>query len=182
MSTPNNPYALSAWGATQFSDLTVPSGQLCQVRLPGVQNLIAAGVIDNVDTLTTLVDKKHLKRVQGKAKEEAAANGQLMPDGTVIDPEAVLKDPENLTRVFSLVDKVVTYMVVQPTILPTPEDAHDRLTVEKVIELGQVYVDMIDLADKMYIFQYSVGGGTDLERFRKQFATGVGSVAAQQSV
>jgi hypothetical protein len=172
-----NPYVPTAWGMTQLEDLTVPSGQLCQVRKAGVQNLIAAGVIENADTLLSVVDRRHLKRVQGKAREEAQANGQLMPDGSVIDTEAVLKDPSNLLKVFDLVDKIVIHTVVQPEVLPTP-DIKDRLTAEEIVAKGQVYSDMIDMMDKMFIFQYAVGGSTDLERFRKQFQSGMASVAS----
>lgn len=178
MSMPNNAYGLTSWGSL-FQDLECPSGQLCQVRQPGVQHLIAAGVIDGIDTITAMIDQKHIKRVSGKAKTDGIKNGTVMPDGSVVDGNSMLEDPEQLGRVFRLIDKVVCHMVVQPTILATPEDSQTRMTPDVVTSQGKVYADMVDLVDKMYIFQYAVGGGTDLEQFRKQFKQGVGGMASQ---
>lgn len=176
MSMPNNQYSPTAWGV-QFLDLTCPSGQLCQVRWAGVQHLIAAGVIENVDTITAMVDQKHLKRVAGKARTDAEKAGQLMPDGSVIDTGSMMKDPAQVGRVFELIDKVVMHMVVQPAIIPVPDDPTGRLAPDAILSQSRVYIDMIDLADKMFIFQYAVGGGTDLDQFRKQFNQGMGGVA-----
>jgi hypothetical protein len=169
-------YAPTVWGQPQFVDLEVPSGQLCQARLPGVQQLIAAGVIDSADTLTSLVDQKHIKRVQGKTSGKAPAKE--------IDTESLMKDPENLRKMFSLIDQVVCHMVVQPSVITCLRtvEKEDGTTEDEVIPIperveGQVYSDMIDMLDKMFIFQYAVGGGTDLESFREQFGEAMGSVA-----
>ena len=188
MTQPANKYAPTAWGAPKLVDLEVPSGQLCQVHPPGVEQLIAAGVLENVDTLTSLIDKKHIKRVQGKALPGSAAarkaapvdNDDIaMPDGSVVSKASLLQDQNNLVKVFGLVDRITVVMVVQPQVLPVPEDPALRVPMAELIENGQVYTDMIDMMDKMYIFQYAVGGGTDLEQFRQQFASGMGSLAPQ---
>ncbi|MGE3487451.1 MAG: hypothetical protein AB7L09_22245 [Nitrospira sp.] len=167
----DNKYAATTWGKPQYEDLEVPSGQLCQVRLPGVQQMIAAGVIDSADTLTTLVDQKHIKRVQGRAAGKAPEKQ--------IDPQSLMRDPENLKKLFAVIDRVCIHMVVQPTVVSCLRDVDGE---QEVIPLedrtdGVIYSDQIDMLDKMFIFQYAVGGGTDLDSFRKQFGEAVGSLA-----
>lgn len=173
-----NKYAPTTWGAPKLQDLEVPSGQMCQVKPPGVEQLINAGVLENVDTLTSLIDKKHIKRVQGKTPTKKN-DALTLPDGSELDKESLLQDKDNLIKVFGLVDKVTIAMVVQPQVLPVPEDPKLRVPLDELAKHGQVYTDQIDMMDKMYIFQYAVGGGTDLEQFRQQFASSVGSVAPQ---
>lgn len=170
-------YAPSVWGKPQYEDLEVPSGQLCQVRLPGVQQLIAAGVIDSADTLTTLVDEKHIKRVQGKTSGRAPQKE--------INTQSLMRDPENLKKLFTVIDKVCIHMVVQPTVKSAlrevEQDGKTDIQVIPVTEREEnvVYTDQIDMLDKMFIFQYAVGGGTDLDSFREQFQQAVGSVAVK---
>lgn len=170
-----NKYNVTTWGKPVFQDLEVPSGQMCQVRLPGVQAMISAGVLESADTLSTLVDQKHIKRVQGRGKKE--------PE---IDTKALLKDAGNMTRVFEMCDRVAEYMVVQPVLrrpIRVVEQADGKRVEEPLPasdrEDGVIYTDMVDLQDKMYIFSYAVGGDTDLESFRERFGEGVGSVAAK---
>lgn len=174
-------YAPTVWGVETFSDLTMPSGQLCQVRQPGVQAMIASGVLEAADTLSTLVDEKHIKRVAGKAPN-------LAKD---IDAQSLLSDTDNMTRVFNVVDKVTAYIVVQPSVIRPIRTIPDENRPGEVIELplspgervtGQIYTDMVEIQDKMYLFQYAVGGNTDLERFRQQFDSNVGSLATLEAM
>jgi hypothetical protein len=165
--TPQDRYAPTTWGtATNFNDLTMPSGQTAQVRQPGVQNLVSAGVLDDVDTLSTLVNEKHVKRVKGKP---------------VVDHKSMMGDPKNMLRVLETVDKVVEYMVIQPNVKRPVEQYVDSegQTKERPLagrEPGIVYTDQIDLNDRMFIFQYSTGGATDVEQFRGQLAEIMGSM------
>lgn len=170
-----NKYEVTTWGGNAlFQDLTTPSGQTCQVRLPGVQRLMAAGILEDADTLSTMVDKKHIRRVNGKDQ---------------VNGDSLLKDPKNLVSVLRTVDKVVAHMVVQPTVKrpviigmddegketekPLPEEDRDP----KI-----VYTDDIDMTDRMYIFQFAVGGTTDVEQFRSKLAKAVGSMETLQDV
>jgi hypothetical protein len=78
---------------------------------------------------------------------------------------------------FSLIDKVVLHMVIQPALKP------DRTPEGEIIPWSErdqtaVYLDSIDLHDKMFIFQFAVGGDPSLEQFRKQFNIDVANVAA----
>jgi hypothetical protein len=166
-------YAITTWGQELTQDLTTPSGQMCQVRMPGVQSMIAAGVLESADTLGSLIDEKHIKRVQGK--------GPNAGKPVSVDTQGLMKNPEQLAKVFEVVDKVVEHMVLQPAVQRPIKvvDGKDVLLTFDEREDHVVYTDRIDLMDKMFIFQYAVGGSSDVESFRKQFAEGMGGVAAQ---
>lgn len=156
----DDPYAATVWannvGTTTAEDLVCPSGQLALVRRPGLQGLIEAGVLHNVDSLTGLVDEKHIKRVKG---------GGAQPK---IDTKKIMKDPKALSEIMDVVDKVVVHVVVKPPLklTYTEDEAGDRTPVER--KSGVVYVDMVELEDKMFIFNCAVGGTRSLQRFRDE--------------
>lgn len=161
-------YAPQGWlagGVGGMEDLTVPSGQLCLVRRPGLEGLMKAGVLHNVDSLTQVVNEKHLKRVKGK---QAAVDPE-------INMSSLMKDDEAMAEVTNVIDKVICYCVVKPEIHRTPNDVTRR-------QPGVVYADMVDLVDKMFIFNFVVGGTRDLESFRGGLDALVGSVEAGEGV
>ncbi len=175
MPSSDNKYAPTAWNAEQFVDLEMPSGQLAQVRRPGVQQLIALGILENADGLSAIVDQKHIKRVKGTAQ---------------IDGKSLLKDPKNMLTIMQMVDKVTARMVVQPIVRepfvdePTGElgETKKRPIRDDERQDGVVYTDNIEFMDRMFIFQFAVGGSTDLAQFRERFASALGSLEAQQGV
>ena len=165
---PENKYG-QGWSSVQaFVDLECPSGTWCQVRKPNPKQLISLGFMDNFDTLTALVDKKHVKRVKGKA---------------VPDVSSMMKNPKAVMDAMALADKIAEHVVLQPTLKrpvkrvfdengkpilnedgkPVEEDleGHERVD-------GVIYTDMIDDIDKMFIMQFAVGGSSDLTKFREQ--------------
>lgn len=174
MPSSDNKYILTGWGRQVFEDLECPSGQLCQVRKPGVEKLISAGILDSADTLSTLVNQKHIQRVKGKAPE--------------VDGAALLKDPRNMMNILNLVNKAVVHMVIQPTVLPITvlEKDSNGNEVERPLRdnereeeiNGRVYVDSIDMIDRMFIFQYATGGSLNVEQFRSKFDEVVGGMAS----
>lgn len=178
-----NKYAVSTWGKEQFQDLECPSGQLCQVRTPGIQPLIAAGVLESADTLTSIVDSKHIKRVQGKVTPSKNSINLGKDDVGEIDTQSLLKDPAALQKVFDLVDRVTEHMVVQPSVRRPVKKITDRgKTIDVPLpdderEDGIIYTDQIDVLDRMFILNYAIGGDTDVETFRSQLPEGVGGVA-----
>lgn len=165
---PTSKYAPDAWlsgGVGGMEDLTVPSGQMCLVRRPGFEGLMKAGVLQNVDSLTQVVNEKHLKRVQGEDPSAALE----------IDMSSLMKDEGAMDDVTNVIDKVICHCVVKPEIHRTPNDVTRR-------QPGVVYADMVDLVDKMFIFNYVVGGTRDLESFRSGLGEVVGGVEAGEGV
>lgn len=158
-------YAPDSWmsgGHGGTEELQVPSGQLCLVRRPGMEGLMRAGVLANADSLSAIVNEKHIKRVDGKKTDE-------------IDADSLVGDEEALEEISYVVDKVICYCVVRPQVHMTPGDVTRR-------KQGVVYADMIDLVDKMFIFNHVVGGTRDLERFRGELEQSLGSLDAVEDV
>ena len=156
-------YAPKQWGGNSFEDLTVPSGQTCLVRRPGVEGLVQAGVLKDIDSLSAIVDTEHVQRAKGtKPKSDA-------------DIKNLLNDEATLVNIIHTMDKIVTYVVVKPEVQMVPNDITSR-------EDGVIYADMIDLEDKMFIMNFAVGGTRDLERFREEFDESVASLESGEDV
>lgn len=177
-STPESKYG-QGWGGELTIDLPVPSGALCQVRRPGIPGLIKAGVLDSLDSLTGIVQTDHIERVK-EGKD---------PHVTAEQMKELSQNKDGLLRALTLTDKVVEYVVLQPVVLrpiirnpdtsPALDDNGEEMdlpTEER--SPGVIYTDSISLEDKMYIFQFVVGGVTDLETFRKEFAQTLGGLEA----
>jgi hypothetical protein len=174
-----NKYAATSWAKDYTCDLKVPSGQLCLVRRPGPAGLIAAGVLDSLDVLTGLVQTEHVDRVEPspegeRRKEELAqvSNADLLE---------IAKNPERLAKAMELVDKVICYVVLQPPLLPVPEADPETGEVPSRVP-DSAYIDMVDIEDKFYIFNFVLGGTEDLVAFREKFSASVGSLEALAGV
>jgi hypothetical protein len=147
-------YTPTSWGSSgigMIEDLTVPSGQLCAVRRPGIEGLMKAGVLNNVDALTSLVEKEHVARHEGKPPM----------DDTVAAVNQLMNDPAKFAEMTHLVDRVVCHVVVNPPLHMTPNDITTR-------DPNKIYCDQVELEDKMFIFNFAVGGTRDLEQFRSE--------------
>lgn len=154
---PDVRYAPQQWGGSNdagLEDLVCPSGQMCLVRRPGTEGLIKAGILRDLDSLTALVNEEHVKRVKGVPQ---------------IDIATLMKDPENITNILHVTDRVVCYVVVKPEVQMAPNSPALR-------QSGVIYTDMVDLDDKMFILNFAVGGTRDLETFRKERQQLVGSL------
>lgn len=157
-------YAPQAWGSVgQYEDVTFPSGQLALVRRPGLQGLLAAGVLHQMDTLTPLI-QQHKDRATGKRAKELDEQ-KLMKD--------ILGDEKKLEELMHLLDRITVHCVVKPEIQMTPNDVTRRVT-------GAIYADMVDLEDKLFLFNYAVGGSRDIARFRGESAALVGSLQSDE--
>jgi hypothetical protein len=155
-----------------LSDPDDPNSEhnVVKVRRPGVQGLMKAGVLDSFDSLTAFVQTEHIERADGKAefKAEQAAKKQ--------DQKSLLQDdPKKIIEALSMIDKVVLHCVVEPKLSPAPEREEDR-------DADTLYVDEVDLDDRMFILNFALGGSRDLETFRERSSGGVAGVAAQQNV
>lgn len=152
--TNDSKYTPTAWGGNTGEDLTVPSGQLCRVRRPGPTALINEGVLHNLDRLTPIVDS-YIDKVEGKPQ---------------VNVDKLMQDPSKIEQMIHIVDRVVCAVVIEPKVVMTPNDATSRKD-------GVIYCDMIDLEDRFFIFQFAVGGSSDLERFRTESTELVGDVS-----
>lgn len=179
----------SSW-KTPLHDLELPSGEICQVKRPGVQGLIKRGVLHSLDSLTAIVNTETIPKAEGKP---------LPKDANV---EELVKDPAKFDKMMETVDKIVTFVVTNPKVVtnltaeldeddqPIMKDGEPvlrELTDQEKLEakddwdaehpdLPLVYVDWIDAMDKMFIMNFAVGGSADLAEFRAQTEVSVGGV------
>lgn len=170
----------SSW-KKPLTDLDLPSGERCQVKRPGVQGLIKAGVLHSLDSLTAIVQQDTIPKAEGKPSKAV---------------EEVVNDPDKFRRMMEMVDKIVVHTVTQPEVLPSTRPVLDDNNQPKTDRDGEpiledipdeerdpeaVYVDYIDSVDKMFIMNFAVGGSADLAEFRAQTEALVGGVPAGEA-
>lgn len=135
-------------------ELTVPSGNVCLVRRPGPDLFMGSGMVPN--SLLGIV-MPLLQDAQEKGKE-----GDSSPVPVeVLEPlqQNIMEDPEKISDMFVMIDSITLKCVIEPALSPVPEQGEER-------DPERLYIDDIDFEDKIYIFNYAVGGAADLERFR----------------
>lgn len=180
-STVNN-----VWGSTTPEGttifLTCPSGQTCHATRLGLPGMVKAGVLGEADSLTSFVDKKHIRRVRG---------GNGAPDAEEINMASIMKDPDALGKILMMVDRTLPLVVTNPVVRKHFTDEEDGTTLRvpddsrEVAEPGQVpivYTDQIGLEDKMYLFNWTVGGTGDADRFSDESGSYMATVEHGEGV
>jgi hypothetical protein len=167
------PTSAAGWKRQQGEELELPSGNVALVKRPGPQALLSEGILP--DTLMPIV-------------QQAISKGKgLRPT----DMNAMLEDPKALAEMLDAMDRLLVKVIVEPKVayhkrqVPPAEGqtvALDNLPWETISEDERdteenVYTDEIDLEDKMFIFNYAVGGTRDLERFRSEHEARLGDIS-----
>jgi hypothetical protein len=170
----------AAAGTVEF--LTLPSGQTCRVRRIGIEGMIEAGLLTEGDSLMAIVDEKHVKR----ARNNEGKNPKVKDLSDRASAVEIMRNPEMLKKVVFFVDQTLPVVVVEPSIrahfkILSPAKNQGDLPETAMIPIeerdaGFVYTDQVGLEDKMFIFQYCVGGTRDIETFRTQSADAVAGV------
>ena len=144
---PSDPYAPTAWGATEY-DFITPLGQRCRLRTLPLERLAEAGILDK------------LTRLPGIA-EELIAKAEGQPP----QPEQ-MPDAQTVETITEVVNKLIPIVVVAPVISEVPDpEAEDPADRERVA--GRIYVDSIDLRDRIAIMNRAVGPLVKLDSFRQ---------------
>lgn len=167
------------WRRASGEDLTLPSGHVVRAKRPGPSLLLQEGVMP--DSLTAIIHSA-IKDAKGMPPE---------------DQKALFEDPSKLVDVLEGIDKMVTLVVMEPTVVLHRRPILDAEGVQRNGKNGKpleedipfhereedlVYTDEIDQDDKMFVFQYAIGGTRDLETFRTQQLEGVGALQAGEDV
>jgi hypothetical protein len=174
-------YEPTGWGRKSPTyDFKVPSGQTCLLRRPKIEDLLAVGMLDNIDQLTQIASKNISKTETGK--EESATVPEEM------------RDPKTLGTIFGAVEKIVQYVVVRPRILDDPNCAscgremewHFTPEANHEFEFPDpgdaVYQSWVDLSDKIAIITEVTGPINQLAPFPREQAEGVESVEPSEVV
>jgi hypothetical protein len=169
-------------GQTGQAELKLPSGNVALVRRLAPEAFLASGLIP--DSLTDMVNKA-IKSKKG-----------LPPDAM----KKIEEDPKKLMEATLMMDQVLCYVVMEPPVEMPPKCAvimagnrlcdeyydvpqhtdrnnadHHHYS-EDVRDEEVLYADEVNLNDKTFIFQYSVGGTADVERFREELGSNLGDV------
>lgn len=178
-------------------DVTLPSGEVVLARRPGVQGLIKAGIINELDSLTGLVDRAHNQRVNPSKKAKGKGAKPVTENMSNDEIRELLGDKGKLDNVLKVAAKVAVYIVVRPTLrahwLDIPDEEGNITQVElgdeereEIREAAQqeskfpedpvLFTDEVDMEDTMFLMNYAVGGTRDLAQFRSQLDESVASV------
>lgn len=157
---PSRPSAVSDFKKKQ-TPTALPSGNAIVLKKTSITGFLAAGTIPN-SLMQTIQAAMNSKGGQTEKKIEA-------------EVAKLLEDPEGMRDMFIAVDAFVCAVAIEPKVYPVPENEADR-------KEDQLYVDELELDDKMFIFQRAVGATDDAAPFRKESAPGVGSVPASKAV
>ena len=137
-----------AWRSGEtLHDVQVPSGKWAQARRVALPTFVQRGMIPN--SLMPMISK-------------AINSGELDVQEAAKDLDA-----DMLQDIMSLYDVITVECVVQPKVKALPEKLEDRLDPEQRSP-DFLYVDEIDFEDKVFLFQWAVGGTSDVEAFRQE--------------
>jgi hypothetical protein len=139
--TPQDPYAVTAWGETEY-DFRTPSGQLCRMKKLRPEELVEAGLLDRITRLPAFADAEVRK-----------AEGQ--------PPLSSIPSKEDLAVVVETLDELIPMVVVKPHVARVPKDGEGRVE-------GVVYTDMIELTDRIAIMERAVQGVSKMDKFREE--------------
>lgn len=144
-------------------ELTLPTGAVILAKgLTNMRAFLKSGVIPN--SLLTIIQESIDKGV------EPDMDQLLQPKG---DSNEV--DPQSLDDMLALIDNAtVECWILPPTAFP-PENDEDRRD-------DVLYTDEIDDQDKLFVFQWAIGGSDDLETFRKEQVAGMDRLRSGQNV
>lgn len=149
---PEEAYAPSAWAQSKVGstfDLRVPSGQLCKIQQLSLQDVIFKGLADSLDLVTSTINDLHVSGKKGKpTKADVEKAGLKLLSG---------KDRD---KIFKTIDDVVLLSVVAPVISPLPGEDEKR-------DPDKIYIDMVQLDDKMYIFKIVMADIEEAATFRE---------------
>ena len=87
-------------------------------------------------------------------------------------------NPELLNEMMELMDQIAMYCVIEPQLEPTPVDEAGKPLPPSARNAEVLYVDDVDFNDKLFIFQYAVGGTADLAKFREELGEHVEDLSA----
>jgi hypothetical protein len=178
---------------TGETEVTLPSGNVCLARRLQPEAFLSSGLIP--DQLSAMITKA-IRSKKGLPPQEL---------------DEMTKDPKKLTEAMRMMDQVLCYVVIEPPCemppaceaeLPTERGsgkkcgkyfddtpAHKDAThvefhayKEADRDPDILYADQVDINDRIFMFQWAVGGTADVESFREQLGAGMGGLSTGQAV
>lgn len=177
-------FNVTSWtpaGRVEHREYTTSSGSKCLIRDLDLEDVVELGLLDEMDSLTAIVQTDHLDRVQKGAKPQDRKAKSPTKAQVAADEEKqlreMLRNKESFDKIRSVVDKVVAQCVVEPKLYDpwiddpnnaTPDNPQGRRKLEQnERDENRAYLDYVNFADKMGIFQAVFGGMESLQQFRE---------------
>lgn len=173
-------------------EITLPSENVAMVRRLQPEAFLKSGLIP--DSLSAMITK-------------AINSKKGLPPNAL---ESIASDPKKIGQSMRMIDEVLCYVVVEPNVEMPPKCQHveDAINAASVCDQyfddtelhtnpqsvgyhkysegprdeDTLYADQVVLDDKMFIFQFAVGGTADVEQFREELSSGVGDLSSSKTV
>jgi len=159
--------------------LGLPSGNECLARPVRPEAFLESGMIP--DALSGLMAK-------------AINSKKGLPPSKLNE---IAEDPKKMAAALELFDRALVFVVVEPPVEMAPicaydgckatyaggdgvhvdktnDDYHKYIDPDRDPEV--LYADTVDMEDKQFIFQWAIGGTSDVNKFREQLASDMASV------
>lgn len=190
---PADSYTVSSWtpaGHKSEREYTTSSGSKCLVRDLELEDVVELGLIDDLDSLTSLVKTEHIDRVNGKKPQDRKPKQLTKAQQEEAEQESfkeLMKDKSQFAKIATTMDKVVATCVLQPKLLDpwvndpniaTAENPDGRRKLEQnERDPEAAYLDYVTLVEKIGIFHEVFGGMERLQQFREASDQSMGAVA-----
>jgi len=177
----------------ETEELELPSGNVCLIRRVGPEVFLSMGFLP--DSLTAEV-------------ERAVKSKKGLPPSAL---QNLASDPKQLGDLMEMMDRILCFAVVDPKVEMPPrcetgipgakvgqtEPCNEYAMHERHVnplhenthafnaaprKENVLYADQVDLEDKMFIMNVTVGGTRDYERFRKERESVMAGISARKNV
>lgn len=184
----------NVWGSNSNlgESVTCPSGQTCMARKMNTEVLLATGLLEQFESLSSLVMAGPIARAESKLSGHRKPAEQEAADAEAAAAMAVMKDPSLLNTIIDVADRALPHIVVEPVVrLHYVEVAGkrkmlsdaDKARIRKTEGEGIIFTDQIDFLDKMHLFEWAAGGlSTSMAGFRGESDDVVDAVGTKPSV
>jgi hypothetical protein len=184
------PTTASSWKGkleVEGTPLRLPSENVALARQMSPSVFMTSGMIP--DPLTGII------------KKAIASNQGLPPSAS----KEIMDDPKLIGAALELFDRTLCHVIIEPVIqMPPPCDVEingkpcgeysNKPVHENPAASGKhqyhegprdpniLYADQVDMNDKMFIFNWCLGGTRDLETFREELERGLGTLSDGEDV
>lgn len=158
------------------------------MRRLGPEDMLELGVLENIDSLTTIVQTEHVGPAMGGPAERAKLVAAAVASFDTSTPEGqkavleLMKDKKKWTTMLSFINTITAAAVVEPNVFPVPDKSKGHAPRVD----GMLYIDEVDLADRLSIMQEALAGMVGqvqaMEPFRSGSTEGVEHVSDGKDV
>lgn len=178
--SPLSPTSATEWkkkGGKTPTPQPMPSGNIALVKIPGADIFFKQGMVPNslkgtIQEAITKGEAPKMQELEEQAEDRMALIQDILALANAVCVEAVV-EPRVLPCVYTEQDHALGLCTAEQIGQVIPE--HDR-------DKDALYVDEVDLEDRMFIMQLAFGGTRDLDKFRQGLEGDVELVPASKTV